>query len=205
MQSFKKFKLIIALVSLLICFNLIQETYAKYTKTVGGTAGLAVARWRILVNNENIRTGSLAANTITPVFAGDTNTASNVVAPTSTGYFDIVIDSTGTDVSYTYNISVSPSATSNVSDIVTTGYSVNGGATVNFQTYNTDISDTVLYGSTATRTIRIYVMWNDSTGSTMNNAADTTAAYAQGANATLDVTLTFTQVTSQNQNQNQGS
>lgn len=203
MRGFKKIKLIIALVSLLICFNFIQETYAKYTKSVDGTAGISVARWRILVNNENIRTGSLAASTITPVFAGDTHTASNVIAPTSTGYFDIVIDSTGTDVSFTYNISVSPSASSNVTDIVTTGYSVDGGTTVNFSTYNTDISDTVLYGSTSSRTIRIFVMWNDSTGSTMNNAADTNATYNQNANANLDVTLTFTQVT--NQSQNQGS
>lgn len=196
MQSFKKFKLIIALVSLLICFNFIQETYAKYTRSVAGTAGIAVARWRILVNNQNIRTGSLASSTITPVFAGDTNTASNVIAPTSTGYFDIVIDSSATDVSFQYNISVSPSASSNVTDIVTTGYSVDSGTPIDFQTYNTDISGTINYGGSTTRTIRIYVMWNDGTGSTMNNAADTNATYYQNANANLDVSLTFTQVAS---------
>lgn len=194
MFNSKKIKLIVAFVSLLISFNFIQETYAKYVKNVEGNAEMAVARWRILVNNENIRTGSLAASTITPVFAGNTHIANDVIAPLSTGYFDIIIDSSETDVSFTYTISSSVNENSDVSDLVTTGYSINGGATVNFTTYNTDITGTINYGATTPTSIRIYVMWDDAVATaTMDNTDDTDATYSTNANATLDVNLTFQQ------------
>ncbi len=194
MINSRKIKLMIAFVSLLISFNFIQETYAKYVKNVAGNAEMAVARWRILVNNENIRTGSLAASTITPVFAGSTHIASDVVAPLSTGYFDIIIDSSETDVSFTYTISSDVNENSDVSDLVTTGYSINGGETINFTTYDTDITGTINYGTTTPTSIRIFVMWNDAVETaTMNNADDTDATYSTNANATLDVNLTFQQ------------
>src|SRR5574344_2095381 len=140
MIKIKKFRLLIAFISLLICMTFIQETYAIYVNNVDGNAEMTIARWKIIVNNQDITNGSLANATITPVFAGNTNIKANVIAPTSTGYFDIVIDGTNTDVTFNYTISCAPNENSNVTDLVTTGYSIDGGNIVTFTNYNTDIT-----------------------------------------------------------------
>ena len=177
MISVKKLRLIVACISLLVCMTFIEDTYAKYVNGVDAVAQAGIARWKILVNNADIESGSLAAQTITPVFAGNTNIAANVIAPTSTGYYDIVIDSSNTDVSFDYTISSSINENSNVSDLVTTGYSINDGEVVNFTNYNEDIEGTVIYGTLST-TIRVYVLWNDA---------------AETPTAALDVSLLFVQ------------
>ncbi len=194
MIKIKKFKLIIALISLLVCMTFIQETYAKYVNNVAGEAEMTIARWKILVNNSDITAGNLTQATITPVFSGNTNIKANVVAPTSTGYFDIIIDGTNTDVTFNYTVTTTPSATSNVSDLVSTGYSLDGGTTIiSFSSYNESITGTVAYGSTTFTTIRVYVMWNDNLEATMTNADDTVATTTANTKATMDVSLSFIQ------------
>lgn len=193
MIKIKKFRLLIAFISLLICMTFIQQTYAKYVNNVDGNAEMTIARWKILVNNQDITAGSLAQATITPVFAGNTNIKENVIAPTSTGYFDIIIDGTNTDVAFNYTITCAPNANSNVTDLATTGYSINGGNIFTFTDYNTDITGIINYGSTEATTIRVFVIWNDGATATMDNTADTNATTTAGTNATLDVSLAFIQ------------
>ncbi|HPE14802.1 MAG TPA: hypothetical protein PLT65_03070 [Bacilli bacterium] len=193
MFKIKKIVLMLACVSLLICMTFMQETFAKYVNSVSGTSSMTIARWKILVNNADITSGSLAANTIVPVFAGTTDMASNVIAPLATGYFDLVIDSTNTDLSFDYSISALAGATSSVSDLVSTGYSINGGTIYNFTDYNENITGTIAYGSTTT-TIRIFVLWNDDANTQdMDNSADTEAALSETPTASMDVNISFIQ------------
>ncbi len=193
MIKIKKFRLLIAFISLLMCLTFIQDTYAKYVNNVNGEANLTIARWKILVNNEDITTGSLAQEVITPVFSGTDYIKSDVIAPTSTGYFDIIIDAKDTDVSFNYTITVNTSSESSVTDLVTTGYSINDGEVINFENYNENITGTIDYNTIDITTIRVYVMWNDSDSNNMDNNADTIAATTEESKALLKVSLSFIQ------------
>lgn len=193
MIKIKKFRLLIAFISLLMCLTFIQDTYAKYVNNVNGEANLTIARWKILVNNEDITTGSLAQEVITPVFSGTDYIKSDVIAPTSTGYFDIIIDAKDTDVSFNYTITVNTSSESSVTDLVTTGYSINDGEVINFENYNENITGTIDYNTIDITTIRVYVMWNDSVSNDMDNNADTIAATDEESKALLNVSLSFIQ------------
>lgn len=193
MIKIKKFRLLIAFISLLMCLTFIQDTYAKYVNNVNGEANLTIARWKILVNNEDITTGSLAQEVITPVFSGTDYIKSDVIAPTSTGYFDIIIDAKDTDVSFNYTITVNTSSESSVTDLVTTGYSINDGEVINFENYNENITGTIDYNTIDITTIRVYVMWNDSVSNDMDNNADTIAATTEESKALLNVSLSFIQ------------
>lgn len=182
-----------AIIFLSLTVFLINDSYAKYLTTLNETTNIKVARWRILVNNNDIRSGSVAAGTITPTFYHNDHIKDTIIAPTSEGYFDLIIDSSGADVSFVYTLDASVNSQSAVQDLIVTGYQVNGGTIVNNVT-SPITSGTVLYSSgITTTTIRVFIKWDDSATATMNNAADTLAA---DGDALLDVTLTFRQLAS---------
>ena len=102
----KKIILGLAFISLLISFCFIGESYAKYVTNVNNVASMSVARWKILVNNKDILNKNEASQIITPIFLENEHINSNVIAPTSKGYFELVLDATGADVSFRYQIVV---------------------------------------------------------------------------------------------------
>ena len=187
------FFLSFAMVFLSLTVFLIHDSYAKYLTALNETTNIRVARWRILVNNNDIRANNTATAVVTPVFYQNNHIANNVIAPTSEGYFDLVIDSSGADVSFNYSLDVGVNSTSAVQDLVVTGYQVNNGQTVS-QVNTPLFQDQVLYSSGVTsNTIRVFIKWDDGVNSSMNNAADTLAA---DGTAKLDVVLQFQQIAS---------
>lgn len=175
MKNSKKVMLLLAFLSLFVSMYFIQDTYAKYlTKASTDVVGI-IARWNIVVNDTIIKNKDELDNLITPVFAGTPHIAPDVVAPTVTGYFDLIIDSTDVDVSYRYNISIDRNE--DLPDFIVTGYSVDSGPIQSVDTSVTEpsISDNVLLtDSVRIHSIRVYIGWNDdSSTETMNNAADT--------------------------------
>ena len=189
----RKFVLLIACICLFLSVITLQDTYAKYTSAVNETTEIAVARWRILVNNYDIRSSSTTSNLITPVFSGNTNIASGVIAPTATGYFDIVIDASGTDLSFTYTIDIENSATSLVSDVVISNCTMNGTpVTIN----NGVVTGNVRLNDQRVNTLRVYIEWRDGTGETMDNAEDTSATVGENNVAQISVNANFIQLAS---------
>ena len=196
MSITKKINILLACIALLFSLLVIQDTFAKYLTDAEGEADMNIARWKILVNNKDIRNNSDISETITPTFLENEHIAQNIIAPTSEGYFDIIIDHTAADVSFNYKITSSPNTNSSVSDIVTTGYSINGGEIISLTEENNLISNDVLYSSTNTNKvieIRIYIKWDDSETNTMNNEEDTNAT-KNSVPAKLDVKLSFKQI-----------
>lgn len=171
-----RIKIFIALLSLLYLITLVQDTYAKYTSSANANTNITISRWNILVNNQDIKNNSNFTNTIKPVFEDNKNIATGVIAPTSKGYFDIIIDGTKTDVSFQYNINLALSNLNTVSDLKLTNYKVNDDDTLH-QIENNVISNQVLYDSdNKIIKYRIFVEWIDGDAETMNNEADTEAA-----------------------------
>ena len=130
---------------------------------------------------------------ITPVYVANQNIASGVIAPSSEGYFDLNIDASKTEVSFKYDISVSTSEDSAVSDLKVTSYSIDGKEQVPVEGVST-ISNTINYTATNKNIVmRVYFKWIDDDTGVMDNKADTQASI-DGNNAKLKVNLSFTQV-----------
>ena len=194
MNYIKKSILILALISLLLSIITINTTYAKYQSNVDAEADIKVARWHILVNNWDIKNNNTAKNTITPTFTGSEHIKEGVIAPTSEGYFDIIIDSTNVDVSFTYEITLATDETSNVKDFIVTSYTLNNSDPIIINN-NETIKNTINKNDNIkTTTLRVYVKWNDGENSTMNNQEDTSATIEGNNTAKLSVKLNFKQV-----------
>lgn len=190
MKYNKKIILLMLCISILLCFLTMQETYAKYSTSNTATSNISIARWRILVNNFDVRNDISTSTVIQPVFNGNNNISDGYIAPTANGYFDILIDATETDVSFNYQIAIDQNDNNEVLDLVITGYSINNEAT---QTYNSNITGSINKSDTnKTIQIRVFVTWNDGIGSTMNNEADTNTT-GEDKTAKLDVNLNFIQ------------
>ena len=190
----KKKLILLVVLSIILCLFFVQESLAKYITTADETANISIARWKILVNDEDIRDENTVNTVINPVFLGNDNIAENIIAPTSEGYFDLIIDAREADVSFKYKISMSVNKNSSVKDLVATKYVVNGGEPITMDINNQTIENTVLYGNNnSTINIRVYIVWNDGDGSLMDNSADTFAT-TSGNSAMMNVSLNFTQV-----------
>ena len=183
--------LLIAFVCLFLCMASMQDTYAKYTSAVNETTDISIARWRILVNNFDIRSNSSTTNLITPHFAGNANIASGVIAPTATGDFTIVVDATGTDLSFNYTFTITNALDSPVSDIVVDSATLNGTPVT---VTNGVISGTITLADQRTNTFVVNIRWFDGTGENMNNAADTATTMLDESVAKVSVVANFTQV-----------
>lgn len=190
----KKRLILLVVLSIILCLFFVQESLAKYITAADETANISIARWKILVNDEDIRDENAVNTVINPVFLGNDNIAENIIAPTSEGYFDLIIDAREADVSFKYKISMSVNKNSSVKDLAATKYVVNGGEPITMDINNQTIENTVLYGNNnSTINIRVYIVWNDGDGSLMDNSADTLAT-TSGNSAMMNVSLNFTQV-----------
>lgn len=188
----KKIVILISFFSLLICILTLQDTYAKYTSQAQGTTDIAIARWRILVNDFDVRQNITNNSIITPVFSGTEHIAPNIIAPTSEGYFDVIIDATSTDVSFDYTISANNNESSSVKDLIISGYKIDDGELI--ETENTaNITGSINYNDQSKiHTIRVYVKWNDADNSTMDNTQDTNVT-KNTTNAKIDLSVHFVQ------------
>lgn len=194
MKTYKKFILLIILILVLTLVFFLIQIFAKYLTSASGDTTMNVARWNILVNNISIKNNTDISNTLTPVFHGNENIASNIIAPTAEGYFDLNFDFSDADVSFKYEITTTVDENSSVKDLVTTGYSVDDGEKITFDEINSPIQDTILLtDNIETQKIRVYVKWNDDENATMDNTADTLAT-TSGNPATLNVNISFTQI-----------
>ena len=195
MIKIKKWHLVLAICALILCITQIQQTYAKYLDTKEGDTDFTIAKWKILVNQQDITEASTMSSLINPVYIENEHMKEVVIAPGREGYFDLVIDSSNTEVSFRYDISVTSSENSSVNDLIITGYSLNDSEIIPVSDQLNNLSNVIYYTDTSKENkIRIYFKWRDGTGENMNNEADTNASI-QGVNARLKASITFTQIT----------
>lgn len=190
----QKIAFFVALMSLFYCISLMQSTYAKYLTTASASTDITIARWNILVNDQDVTEESDFSATISPTFLGTDYIREGVIAPTSTGYFDIIIDGSNTDVSFNYEISISSSDYSTVTDLVISSYQLNN---VEY-TYDgtSPLAEGFAYDDlNKIHTYRIFVEWNDDIlTENMDNTADVLAS--SSGSAAFDINVNLIQVVS---------
>ena len=190
----KKYVIILLFISLCLCLFFIQDSFAKYLTSASETANMNIARWKIIVNNKDIRDNSSSSAIISPVFLGNDNVAGDIIAPGSEGYFDLIIDANAADVSFKYKIDITTDENSAVKDIIAVKYKINNGEEILFTGGNQTIEKSVLHSdNTDVINIRVYIKWNDGDSSEMDNSADT-AATQNEVGAILKVNMNFTQL-----------
>lgn len=190
-KPLRKIIFLLGCISLFFSISIFSDTYGKYLTQVEDETEIKIARWRILVNGDDVRNNSIANSTITPTFVNNSNINDNVIAPSAEGYFDIEIDGTQADVSFKYEIIAKVNSESAVQDLIITGYQINGGEII---TENLDNISDIVSNKDTTKNIkvRIHIKWDDSESASMDNKDDTNATYS--SEAKMDIELKFTQV-----------
>lgn len=193
----KKFKVLIVIASLAITLSLMSNTYSRYVASSEGNVEIEFAKWQLLVNTIDVTSSSTSSISFEPVIDANSNVAQNKVAPSSTGHFDIEIDPTNADVSFTYTVDLDI-ASENVPDLMITKYAILpenyiDGNNLEFSNLvDGKISNVMKYGTDDFKktTLRIYFQWfegqTDTQTETMDDTADTNVGYAA---ATEDTTF----------------
>ena len=207
-RAIRKITFILMLISLSTCRGLMSNTYSRYIADTSGSVDTFFSKWQILVNTVDITSETSSTVEFTPVIDENANVADGVVAPGSTGYYDIEIDPTNVEVSFDYTITVDI-ANEGMLDIDLTGYSVvpedyiEGDPLVVVDIVDDTITDTLTYDNETpdfayeTFKIRVYFEWYEGEGETMDDEADTViglAAAETGESFNLSATIAFSQV-----------
>lgn len=189
-----KFISIFIIIVLLAFLYLGVNTYSKYRKQVAAKGEATVARWLIKVNTEDIKGKTELTNNITPVWDANSYVKDELIAPGSTGYFEITIDATNVDVDFNYEIENLNDSSAALPDLIITSYQVNGGE-ITATTGNKITGE--ITKNTASTVIKAYIKWDDDPATqSMDNQADTTFAQQADTTADINLKLKFTQKTS---------
>ena len=106
MKNKKSFKLILLILILVTTYIIVQNTYSKYLTKTDNHSTLNISKWNILLNNKNISDNAVFSENVKVSYYPNNNIAQNVIVPTSKGYFDLSLDSTGTDLPFSYEIKI---------------------------------------------------------------------------------------------------
>lgn len=188
-----RFLIIFIVIVTFSLFYLFQSSYAKYRKQVSTGMQATIASWNIKVNNENINNKSTLTNSIIPTIDSNQYIKSGVIAPGSTGHFEVVINAEDVDVDFNYEIESEVDENTPLTDLTFTGYKIGTGDVQTFSEGNTTITGNITKNTSDT-TITVYFTWNDSATNNMNNQADTEYAIDENhENTNIIVSIHFTQ------------
>lgn len=198
----KKIKLLLVFISLSVTLGLMSSTYSRYVASSVGDVKIDFAKWQIKVNTNDITDSTSSSINIVPTMMSNDNVKSNTIAPSSSGYFDIVVDGSNVDVSYNYSITLSL-VNQNIPDLLISKYAIlsstynsNDEITMNNIT-NSTINGSNNYDSTdRTFTIRVFFEWYEGTNESMDDDADTLVSVDANTNNTqleIQATMSFEQ------------
>ena len=179
-----RLKILFIIVTLAVTMSLMSNTYSRYVADTTGNLEVQFATWKILVNESDITSGNTTSIELTPVIDENTNIEANKIAPSSTGYFDIEIDPSNTEITFDYNVTLEV-LNENMPDLLISEYSIIEGENpeVKKAVENNEITGTKFYKRPATTsdeefkfepfTIRVYFEWFDGETATMSDEEDT--------------------------------
>jgi len=188
---FKRLRLLIVFASLSVTLGFMSNTYSRYVADTTGDIKIGFAKWQIAVNENDISDNTVSTVNITPTMKPNDNVDSNTIAPSSSGYFDIVIDPTNVDVSFDYSISIDL-LNENMPDLIISEYAFlsntykEGDDITTIPLENSTITDTFDIGVDTNEpfTIRVFFKWFEGTDEMMDDEADTLIGIDAGLNDT---------------------
>ena len=196
----KKIYFLIVLVCLLLLCYEIATTYAKYSSNASGTAEKQAGAWIIKVNNKNVAASGVQNFSINSLeYPSNEYVLENKMAPSSSGYFDIVFDGTGNSTAIRFDVTLNFDEL-NISEAIhfQNAYKVVNGVEQNNymvrtaeNTYSGIISLADVTNEVLTR-VRFYVEWeNDTTG--QSDEADSVLGLSRNISLEIPVTVNIKQ------------
>lgn len=152
------------------------SSYSKYSSSASGSSNVNIAAWNVKVNSEDITNSTTLSEKINFKTISNEYVAPNKLAPSSEGYFDIVLDTTSAEVAAHYTISIDLSSTSTLGSVSLIGYddtitdfSIESTSVPNEENLR-EINDNKIEGDILLDTntnkgqvknFRVYLSWND--------------------------------------------
>ena len=196
----RRISFMLLLITCSLCLSFMSSTYSRYVAGTTGNIDMLFAKWQILVDDLDIANQNNSEITFTPVIEANENVRANTVAPTSKGYFDIEINPSNVDVSFSYEISLDID-NEDIPDLMITKYAIldsdyEDGDIISYTTLNTNtITNDMLFDNTVQDfsfkpfTVRICFEWLEGANETMDNADDSIIGLEAAED---DVTFTIT-------------
>lgn len=205
----KRFRILILIISLSLSLSLMSNTYSRYVASTTGDLEVIFAKWQILVNETDITNNNSSQISLIPIIEENENIKSNTIAPSSKGYFDIIIDPSNVDVSFNYDITLDYE-NEDLPDLVITKYAIldnsysEGDQIEKISLTGNSIEGTLNYDNSIDNfefepfTIRVYFEWYEGENENMNDSADTEigirAANDDVADISISTNISFSQV-----------
>ena len=183
----KRIKIILILLTISVTLSFMSDTYSRYVVDTSENIEMSFAKWQILVNEKDITNGTTSDIEITPVIEESNNVKNNTIAPSSKGYFDILINPSNVEMSFDYTVNIKL-LNENMPDILISKYAIlddtyqEGQTITTVNLENNEITGTLIYDNKTENfsfkpfTVRIYFEWYDGENETMNDEADTEIA-----------------------------
>lgn len=189
---------ILCVISLLITTFSIRSTYAKYYEKMNTSYSTSIKKWFIQLNGKDIFEEELS-NIMEPTFIDDANINDGFLVPGRVAYFELDIDYTYVDVSFTINCEIIQQNATKLTDLQMYAYSIiEDGTETMYNSTDFSYSINIEEEGSKQKQMRIYFKWNDDENNLMNDLADTqfrgeTQAGSDNTVLRYLVNITFTQ------------
>ena len=175
----KKIYILISLIMIFFMIYQVTQSYAKYTSQGIANVQQQAGAWVIEINDSDISsrnsTREFQINSLT--YTSNQYVLANKIAPSTSGYFEIVIDPSGSSVAVRYDVTLDLTELDDVDAInfdsaytVVNGVETAGVVRTGEYTYSGTISLSDVIANNTT-TARFYIAWEDD-GTGQNDAED---------------------------------
>lgn len=206
MKFNKSVKIILLILVLIVLFLVIKSTYSKYISTKDSGTNFHISKWNILLNDKNISENKDFSQDIQITYNENTeNIAQGVIVPTSKGYFEIKLESTGTELPFEYTLKVKQEEDldNSIPDFKITSYILNDNEIIELDPDQTEIVGTVeppkdvdgkFTGQEVINNFIIYVEWEDSENNILDNLEDVSISKDENISGIIPIELNIKQI-----------
>lgn len=206
MKFNKSVKIILLILVLIVLFLVIRSTYSKYISTKDSGTNFHISKWNILLNNKNISENKDFSQDIQITYNENTeNIAQGVIVPTSKGYFEVKLESTGTELPFEYTLKIKQEEDldNSIPDFKITSYILNDNEIVELDPDQTEIVGTVeppkdvdgkFTGQEVINNFIIYVEWDDTENNVLDNQGDVAISKNPDTMAIIPIELNIKQI-----------
>ncbi len=98
---------IIFIVFFILTFLVVSKSYGLFEKNAQGDSDFPIGKWVIKLNNKDISVGQSQSFTVTTfTYTPSTTIEDGYIAPGRSGYFDVYLDATLSEVAVRYDITI---------------------------------------------------------------------------------------------------
>lgn len=200
----KKFRIIIVLISISICLSVVSNAYSKYATSAINDINISLAKWQILLCDEDIFNNASTSISISPTIVESAYTNTTSIAPGDIGYVDIAIDPSDVNTSFNYTFTLD-NIDEEISDLVFTDYDIISNEEITETNPITDnvISNDVIFDNETVNfeftpfIVRIYFKWDDSETNNLNDEEDTLIGLMEDKQILISFEIKFKQIINQ--------